>query len=125
MALPIPTILENAANVIKAANRAIKEGGHIYDTEYLEVAVSKVNENDLAAVMNEVGSVYLNLKNLHLVAIGTRGNPSTKKLEIMAKLSTGAVVATMMDYEEGQQFVRRLQEDMETIRPNGLIRSIV
>lgn len=89
--LPIPTILENAANVIKEARKIAKgsTADAIANLDSLKEALTKVHEDDLLAVMNEVGKVYTGMHNIQVRQIGAQGNVATGDFEVAIEAEYG------------------------------------
>lgn len=129
MGLPIPTILENAGAVLEAAANLInsKDSWRIRDSTDLAEAVKKVNKNDLLAVLNEVGGVYMGLHNIQVKQIGTKPSDDKKSLEIAIQVDFGLgpkVLVTLLPVALAEQFYNAMGEDIAKMKPKGLITNL-
>lgn len=121
MPLPIPDILENASNVLKAAKQYCgDQTGHNLDA--IRDALKKVNPDDILAVLNEVGKVYVGLHNIQVRQIGARGNTETGNFEVAIGVEYGLgprTLITALPQQAGADLCKNFAEELAKIRPSG------
>lgn len=115
MPLPIPDILQNASAVIEAAKKAIHDGGDKFESAALADALKKVSSDDLLAVLNEVGKVYVALHNMRIQSVGSRANIEHKLFEVAFQVDFGLGLRTIivpMPISAAEQLVKTFGEDL-------------
>lgn len=126
MPLPIPDILQRAAILITAA-RALKSSQTSENILAVGSALDAVNEDDLLAVMNEVGKVYMGVHNPQVTQIGARGNTGSKNLEIAIHVDFGLgprIIVVPLPHENAVGFISACNEAMRELRPGGIINTL-
>lgn len=114
MPLPIPNILENAGNAIKAAKEYC-ESPNDANISKLEDALKKIHHDDLLAVMNEVGKVYVGMYNMQIQQIGSRANLKTGNFEVVLSADFGigpVAIITPIPVEQAKQLVEGFKAEL-------------
>lgn len=88
MSLPIPDILQNAAAVLQIAKDMTYNPTN-EDVSKLKHAAKKVSPDDIAAVLNEVGKVYVGIHNIQVMNMGSAANLKDKTLEVAIVVEFG------------------------------------
>jgi hypothetical protein len=91
MPLPIPTIMENASNVLKLAKEFTETDEDFYGEikNELREALKKVSPDDLLAVMNEVGKVYVGMYNQQILGIGAKKSERPEHVQLCVQVNFG------------------------------------
>lgn len=123
--LPIPELLEKAANVIGLANAFCKEQTSS-NINALEEALRGVSKEDILAVLNEVGTVYMGLHNMQVRSIGTKPSDDRKSLEVALQIDAGTgpkVVITPLPIDVAKKLYVQMGEELAALQfeKGGLI----
>lgn len=89
MSLPIPDILERASKVLEEAQKIVNIFGDKPEFADLKSALKVIHPDDLLAVLNEVGKVYVGVHNMQVLQIGSRGNTVTGQFEVALQVEYG------------------------------------
>lgn len=135
MSLPIPDIMNNAANALKEAKKvsdSLRIGTANSDinplrhpgVDDLHEALQKINPDDLMAVLNEVGTVYAGVHNMQIRQVGSRPNKKLKGIDIAVELDYGfgpRMVIVGLPREHAEALVKTMTADLQLAKPNGII----
>lgn len=119
MPLPIPDIMQNASDVLVAAKKVTEDqtSGNINE---LRAALKKVNPDDILAVLNEVGAVYMGMHNMQIQQIGARGNTATGKFEVAIQADFGLGPRTLIVPllpAAATELVKNFQQELLQLKP--------
>lgn len=115
MPLPIPDILQNAGNVLEEAANIVRIFGDKPEFAELKSLSKKVNSNDLLAVMNEVGKVYVGIHKLQVQQIGSRANTERRTFDVAMTLEFGLgprTVVTPLPIAVATDMIKTFNEDL-------------
>lgn len=128
MLLPIPTILENAGNVLDLAKKITQENPAVHDRadniQALKDALKKVSPEDLLAVMNEVGKLYAGVHNIQVQQIGVRKSEKTRGIEIALQIEFGIGPRTLivpLPPEAASAFLENMKAEMSPMGSGKII----
>ncbi len=117
MPLPIPTIMQNAASVLKAA----KDMGYTPTQEQSKALhhLSKtVNAEDLMAVLNEIAGIYQWMNNIQIQAVGSLPDFQNKKfaLGIVLACPLGDRQLTIpLTIEQAKDMIKNFQDTLNSL----------
>lgn len=133
MPLPIPDILERASRVLELAKKVTEQDYDKGCSEYtveLGEALKKVSPDDLLAVLNEIGKVYMGVNNIKILKIGSRPIPEAKTLEFAVEVEYGLgprAIVVRLPLESATNLVKNFNDNLVSAAtgnmtsPGGLI----
>lgn len=128
MPLPIPNILENAANVLvsaQAVSDTLKASGNpVAGSSELEEALKKIAPSDLLAVLNEVGKVYTALHNIQVLRVGAASEPSKGVMNFLIEIDFGLGARQLivpMPSDMAAKFSADMSVEAAKLKKGGLI----
>lgn len=118
MPLPVPDIMQNAATVLKAA----KEMGYKPTEEQIKSLhhlTNMVSADDLLAVLNEVGRVYVGMHNIQIARIASAPDLQNKKFAFIIEIvPTGLdpiVLTIPLTVEQGRFLIKSFQDTLTAL----------